>query len=323
MNKHSFSYQQMELDLGLGVAYARGSVIPVKNCWHFMTDGKAVDVMFYDDKDFMDGVNRIHVVLGGFDVIILAFVLMETHVHFILYGNLEQCRRFVHEYVRRTSMAISFRHGDRKKLAAVDVCWQPIDTQDYLKTAICYVIKNPTAAGINCMPMDYPWSSGSLYFRLNDSWTSPRWTLDHGTFDQLSDQPMLHRKILLKTNDRQVNDARVSEGLVFPGSFVNYSLAERIFRTPKSYLYHLGKTKEEEVDMRGASVSELAVPIQELRQVKQDLCKEMFGEKSSRTLDVRQRIRLAKVLKHRMSCSGKQVARICGLRYDQVADFLK
>lgn len=323
MKKRFFSLQQIERDLGLNVPYVRGNDVPVRKCWHFMTDGKAVDVMFYDDTDFVDGINRIYVVAAAYDVIILAFVLMDTHVHFILYGDFDQCNRFLHEYIRRTSMAISFRHGDRKKLASVRVSSQMIDTQDYLKTAICYVVKNPTNAGMDYLPMDYPWSSGSLYFRMHTGWTSPKWAGTMVFSDHLADMTDLYRKTFLKTNDKQAEDAEVSRDMVFPGTFVNYSLVERIFRTHRGYLFHLGRTKDEDVELRGNSESGLSVSIQELRQIKTELCKELFGENSSRKLAVTQRIKLAKTMKRQVGCSGKLIARVCGLSYDEVAAYLK
>ena len=37
---------QIESDLGLNVPFVKGQKIKVKNCWHFSTDGNAVDAMF-------------------------------------------------------------------------------------------------------------------------------------------------------------------------------------------------------------------------------------------------------------------------------------
>jgi hypothetical protein len=101
---------------------------------------------------------------------------MGNHVHFVLYGELDECQRFVNEYVKRTSMAIESRHGESKKLRRIPVDFQPIEDDLYLKTVICYVIRNATAAGLPYLPWDYPWSSGPLYFRKETIWTYPCWT---------------------------------------------------------------------------------------------------------------------------------------------------
>ena len=46
-------------DLGLDVPFINGQVKKVKNCWHFSTDGNAVDIMFSDEADFKAGMNTL------------------------------------------------------------------------------------------------------------------------------------------------------------------------------------------------------------------------------------------------------------------------
>ena len=72
-------------DLGLDQPFVRGRKTIIKNCWHFSTDGKAVDVMFDGEDDFIAGMNRIYVTVKRFRVVILAFSLMDTHLHFVRY----------------------------------------------------------------------------------------------------------------------------------------------------------------------------------------------------------------------------------------------
>ena len=82
--------RQIEEELGLNVPYSRGQQIQITNCWHFTTDGSSVDAIYCDTDDFVSGMNRIYVVGRSYeDVIILAFCLMDTHIHFILYGEFE------------------------------------------------------------------------------------------------------------------------------------------------------------------------------------------------------------------------------------------
>ena len=108
-------------DLGLDRPFTKGQSITVKRCWHFMTDGNDVDFIFCDEADFKDGMNRVYIVSRSYDVIILAFTLMDTHVHFILYGEFDDCNRFMHEFVRRTSQHIALRHGESNKMQDVHI----------------------------------------------------------------------------------------------------------------------------------------------------------------------------------------------------------
>ena len=86
--------KQAERDLGLNIPYQKGTNIQVKDCWHFTTDGNSIDVIFEDDQDFQDGMNRVFVVSRDYRVLILAFCLMDTHIHFILYGEFELICRY-------------------------------------------------------------------------------------------------------------------------------------------------------------------------------------------------------------------------------------
>lgn len=110
--------------------------------------------------------------------------------------------------------------------------------------------------------------------------------------------------------------------LVFPGAYVAFELVERLFKTFKSFNYFLCVSKEDDVDARGGRLSFLSIPMQEMRQHKQELCHEMFGTGSIKNLSVQQRLKLARVLRARYNSSLKQIVRLTGLVYDEVKDIL-
>ena len=125
-------------DLGIEKPFVKGVDNPVFNCWHFYTDGNSVESMFWDESDFIDGMNRIYNVFRSINIDILAFSLMDTHIHFILHGELERCRVFIHEYIRRTSMHISTKHGLVKSLGSVNRYRQVLEDCYLLHIQECY-----------------------------------------------------------------------------------------------------------------------------------------------------------------------------------------
>ena len=314
---------QIVSDLGLDKPFVKGKDIKIKNCWHFSTDGNAVDAMFEGEEDFIAGMNRIYVTVRGYQVIILAFSLMDTHVHFILYGTFDECNRFMHDYIRRTSRHIAIRHGENNKLADVPLNHQVVDTDFYLKIVICYTIKNAPVGGIPFLAGDYPWSSGPLYFRHPGYWSSPTWMKempkDTATF---AGQTIQRQRKTLHTRETPEETVPMIGELVFPGAYVAYELVEHIFKTCKSFTYFFSITKEDDVDARGGQLSRLSIPMQEMRQHKNELCRELFGVNSIKTLSVQQRIRLARALRSRYNSSLKQIARLTGLVYEEVKDLL-
>ena len=312
---------QIEADLGLNVPFVRGQQIPVRNCWHFSTDGNAVDALFTGEDDFIAGMNRVYVVVQDYHVVILAFSLMDTHLHFLLHGSFAECNRFMHEYVRRTSWYISYTHKENHKLDKVPINYQPVTDDFYLKIVICYIVKNAPVGGIMFNALDYPWSSGPLYFKKSGLWSSPRWTEELSSSSQLG---VFQRRELLRTRDQDQVDADVQTigPLVFPGEYVASRIVERIFKTCKSFNYFLCITKEEDVDARGGTISHLTIPMQEMRQHKNERCREMFGTNSIKGLNTQQRLRLARTLRRNYNSSVKQITRLCGLVYDEVKDLI-
>lgn len=310
--------KRIETDLGLDVPFVKGERIPVSDCWHFCTDGNAVDSMFRDEQDFIDGMNRIYFVSRRFDIRILAHALMDTHLHFVLYGSLSECTAFVQEYVRRTSMHIENRHGLKKRLKNIPVNCQRIDNDLYLKTALCYVIKNPTAAGLRFSPTDYPWSSGALYFRSQGLWTSPVWTYGQYFSHGLSDKSFRERAALMKTKSPDVDSVLTSDKLIFPGEYIEAGLVERIFRTCRNFYYFLGISREEDLNPLTTVASRMTIPIQEMRQHRNELLQELFGVTNGNKLDMIQRLKLARALRSRYRSSPKQIAKVCGLVYEEV-----
>lgn len=314
-------HNRIESDLGLNIRFEKGQPdIPVKNCWHYSTDGNALDTLFWDDEDFRRGINRIALLKNISAIAILAFVLMDNHVHFILYGRKQECDRFLHEFLRRTSIHISVRHHESHKLKDLPVSCQRIDTLDYLKVAICYVLKNPTMAGLPFNPFDYPWSSGPLMFRTSGYWSSPRWSgPDNG---DLSNMGAAEGRVFFGSHEKWNREWLMMDGVVFPGEYVAYELAEKIFRTHKAFLFFLSSNKDNDIEAMSAQISCLSIPDQEMRQHRNEMCRTLFGEVSVRNLDTSQRILLAKTMRGRFNCSIKQISRICGLLYAEVKEMI-
>ena len=312
---------QIDSDLGLSLPFVKGRINHVRNCWHFCTDGNALDVLFYDEKDFLNGMNRIYVTGQSVEVVILAFTLMDTHVHFIIYGTLEESTRFMHEYLRRTSQYLATEHHLSNRLADIPISRQAITDDVYLKTAICYTLKNAPVGGLMYTALDYPWSSGPLYFRRQGLWCSPQWLCGQGG---LSTKQMTAReqRRVLKSRRHANQIAWMIGQIVFPGEYVASEVVERLFKTCKAFNYFLCSSREDDVESREGVISHLSIPIQEMRQHRKELCREMFGTESLAGLDTVRRLKLARTLKSRYNSSTKQIARVCGLVYDEVKDRL-
>lgn len=310
--------RQMESDLCLNGPFIKGKKIQIKNCWHFYTDGSAVDRLFDDEQDFVYGMNRVYVVSKSYNIVILAFCLMDTHIHFILYGDYDDCNRFIHKYITLSSRYIQFRHGESKKLRRLPVNHQFIDNDFYLKTAICYVIKNPSTAGLPFNALEYPWSGNPLYFKRTGYWCSinPPIVAPTENFTKRELMFLLKSKMELSENIAIVNK------IIHPSEYVAFEIVERIFKTHKSFNWFMCITKDEDIEAKGGVISRLSIPLGELRQNLRKICKEYFNVDSTRTLGTKERIKLAKILRARYNSSPKQISRACGLVYAEIKDLI-
>ena len=311
-------------DLAIGQRAVRGITLPVKNCYHFCSDGSKADVLFARDEDYILAMNRIALTILDYDILILAFCLMDNHFHFILYGEQDECVNFIREYTRCTGIALTKRSETRFKLDKSDVSYKVIDNDQYLKTAICYVLRNPTVGRLPFPAWFYPYSSCSLVFARstsNNAWCRPSW-LETSHHTKISDLSPHNFRSLGRTAGRFPSDWTVIEKMIFPGHYVATDLVEQIFITPRAYLYFISSCKDQALDEELGCFRSLTIPDKEMRENRDLLLQEIFAGLTLRQLNVTQRTRLAHLLKSRYGCPAKQIARLVGLSYPQLAKLL-
>ena len=100
------------------------------------------------------------------------------------------------------------------------------------------------------------------------------------------------------------------------------SVVEKLFRSHKAFNFFMSISKDIDVESRGGAISHLTVPLSEMRDNRRMISQEMFGVTELRGLSMRQRVQLARRLKAQYNCSPKQIAKLCGLVYNEVIDLL-
>ena len=68
--------------------------------YHAFTRGLEKDLLFYGDAEFLYGMNIIPRYLKLSGTRLLAFCLMDNHVHFVLEGCRAACNQFIINYKR-------------------------------------------------------------------------------------------------------------------------------------------------------------------------------------------------------------------------------
>lgn len=266
----------------------------MENHWHICTDGLEKNVIFKSDTDYIYGMNSIPVCAAGNQVTILAFCLMSNHVHFIVHGKEDNCRKFITQYKKRLTALTN--------LSSTDVCIKHINDDDYLMKAIGYVLRNPVSAGIRLMPYHYDWSSASLYFKKPDS---GRVGKKIGTLSYRSKRELLHSQTTLL--DEYI---LAEKGLILPECYVDFEYVENLFRSPARLMYAMSRNENMEMELSGDILHKTKHSDEELSGTIKELCEEIFQKSSADLLSIEDRYRLAKILHKRYRLSRKQLARL-------------
>lgn len=281
--------------------------------FHICTDGNVMPWIFQDDEDFIAGVNRIGICSITSKAETVAFTLMDNHSHFITYGTLLACKRFINTYKVLTGKHISRKYKVRNPLRDLPVEIIPIKNEEDLMATIAYLDRNPVIAGFKFLPNEYRWGSARYIFKEYTQEAQSR---------RLGDLGFNERRRLLKTRTPLPDDWEVDcHGMLVPcKSFLNTTRLENIFKTPIRYNYFLAKKLEGNIEM--AQGHRTFLPDKELRPVAEQIAMTLFGTSDIKSLNVHSRLRIARELRHGYAATVKQVSRMVYLDTETLKGFI-
>lgn len=284
--------------------------------YHICTDGNAISWMFQDDEDFIAGINRIALCILKNYVEVIAFILMDNHVHFVLYGTALQCKEFINSYKMLTGKWIHNKYGLKDYLRLLPTEMISISDEETLLNTLAYIDRNSIVAGYRYMPSQYPWGSARYMFRDKEHEYQQE-------SKPLAQFPSSKQRSLLKTRTKVPGEWHVdSRGMISPHSFMDFSRIEHIFRTSTRYSYFLAKKLEGHVEMQLAKSRKVFIPDKELRQIVRKIAHDTFRTEDVRTLDVKSRLAIAKRLRYDYASTLKQISRMVCLDDDLLKGFV-
>ncbi|MBR5257032.1 MAG: hypothetical protein IKV62_09710 [Bacteroidales bacterium] len=273
--------------------------------FHIHTKPLETDVIFMNDEERAVAMVYIAIaaMLAGVDV--LAYALMSNHFHFILRGQECRCKDFYARFAKMLGLYFS-RHGRIGVLDAIEKpVPTPITTLKQLRDEIAYVIRNPFVVRKDVNPFAYTWCSGFLYFNPLLSMLPQR---PASALTLREKRALTHsRNLSLPMGLTLVN------GMVFPGSFVNYRLVESMFTDCRQYMFWVFKNVEALVETALRLGEKPSLPDDDILSISLQICKKEFGVKGPSYLTETQKYALAKKLKYDYYASNGQIARFTGL----------
>ncbi len=277
--------------------------------YHVCTRGLEKDLWFWDEEDYVDGMNSVPVCAITAEVTIYCFCLMSNHVHFVLKGGRESCIHFIREYKRLRSRQMAVKYKDEHSIEGSQISISRVDDINYLQTVIAYVMRNPMVAGMGVMPYEYPWSSSNLYFALR--------AFREMGLKPLGELSVTRQRALFKTRMQLPEDYLLKEdGVIFPGSYVDFKAVEKIYGYPQKLLYYLSSVKDIEAELMTGILTKASHNDSELRVSLDIISEERFQGRKYKMLKIEDRYRTARELKKRYGVGLKQLARVTALDID-------
>ena len=286
----------------------------MRKLWLITTEHLKAGLWFRDEEDYKVGMNFVAIQAHASRVVVLSFILMSNHVHFVVKADSKKdAEAFIEGFKHRYSLYLRYKYGVKEFLRGNDVRVDSISLYDEdPEKAIAYVEMNCVAANICSHPSRYPWGTGCLFFDQRKPDGRPL-----GSFSKRACKHLLHTDVESLPDNWLVG----ADGYILPLNYVDVTAVEAYFRTPQRmnwFLSHSSKAKkrleaDENLPAFRDQVILAAIP---------DLCRSLFGKPGFSRLSREEQVEFVRQLHFRFSSHVNQIARVCGLTYEQAAQLM-
>ena len=269
---------------------------------------------FRDNEDFRVAMNYIAVQAAKHpEVVVLAFVLMSNHVHLVLYGTRSKVIAFITEFKRCYSIYYGRKYGVHEFLRENGVHIEEVtDENEGIEKAIAYVLDKPVAANICAHPSQYRWGTGNLYYNSEIK-----------GFKRIGDLSARARSQILRTDCALFPGEWLidEDGMILPSNYTNIKFVEQMFKSPRRMNYFLSnssKAKTHFESMEGIT----SFTDQTVLNCLPDLVRSCFHKNTFGSLNSKEQSECVKQIRYRFNSDATQIARVCGISYEDAARLL-
>lgn len=297
MRRNSFAEAERQCEMSFSIS---------GKWYHLYTSGKSTAVFIKDDEDFKFCMNLMARCAVEFtELVIVAFAIMNNHMHIVLSGDWQVIELFFVTYRRRLSRFLSSKYSEPVPMT-FQMSEKEIPDLKTLRNTIVYVNRNGFVSNPNFTPFSYPWSTGVYYFNAMIQ------------SEPLSALSIDCQRVLFRGRvPSGLEKSRIFDGSVTADSFCSIKFGMSLFRDAHHYFSLLSKGIE--------SYSEIAVDIDEgefltdselFTELVKILNENYAGAKLC-TLSNAQKLDLARTLHFKYHSSNGQIKRILGIsQYD-------
>lgn len=291
----------------------------MKKYYLVTTDHLEEALWFRDNEDFITGMNYVAIQAALMpEVMVLVFILMSNHVHFVLYGTRSDVEAFVNSFKGRYSKYLWGKYKTQEFLRRNGLHIKEISEEEVeaLERAMAYVQMNCVAANICLYPGQYPWGTGSTFFKADGPEAACRRL---GDISGRERKRLLHSRMALRLPD---NWLLSNAGFVLPESYVDVTHVESIFRSPKRMQYFLNSSSKARKRLEAEDENLPAFRDQVILGALPDLLQSLFQKPAFISLSAIEQAETLRQIRFRFSAGVHQAARVCGISYADAARLL-
>ena len=283
----------------------------MRKLWLITTEHLKAGLWFRDEEDFKVGMNFVAIQAHASRVVVLSFTLMSNHVHFVLKADSKKdAEAFIEGFKHRYSLYLRRKYGVKEFLRGNDVRIDPISWYDEdPEKAIAYVEMNCVAANICSHPSQYPWGTGDVFFNPVKLTGRPL-----GAFSKRACKRLLHTDVESLPEDWLVG----ADGYILPQNYIDVAAVEACFKTPQRMNWFLSNSSKAKKRLE-ADDNLPAFRDQVILAAIPDLCQSLFDKRKFSQLARDGQVEFVRQLHFRFSAHVNQIARVCGLTYEQAA----
>ena len=283
-----------------------------KSYYHLSSDGWQEGKLFYKKEQSAFGMILMGLLTLRFEMAIYDFCLMENHVHILLSGTgAECCRAF--DYFRKKLTARLVKDGFPPLPQNYGFKLTPIKDEEQMRVNYLYIDRNPFEKGL-CIPGGYPWGAAYLHCSQMGKYL-------HGTPAAKIKKHRLELMAGTRTAFPPEWEFHPELGLL-PSSFVDNTLFNRLFPSPKDYQTRLVKDYEAFAKLGRCMDDPLTLSDSEVREIAGQMTVRLFPGKQLSSLPNIEKGRLCVQLEDKFKLTTAQIAKALSISEYLVKQFL-
>lgn len=204
------------------------------------------EVMHRDEDDYRCGISKMALAAYRTQTIIYAYALMSTHIHIVL--ETRNCSKFISCFRNGYTKWFNSKYKRDGRLGEKSFHTEYLGTFNRTLSAINYVLRNPVHHLVTDTALGYEFCSARYVFvgQVCPGEATSRYRMSR----YYSHNIALPKSMTLN-----------EKGMISPLSFLDIKAVERIYATPKNFLFHINRPSYADLEKSAGTNGEKVLSI--------------------------------------------------------------